>query len=260
MSVTPARVIFDSAGDGAWNMAVDQALLMSAEQDGMVTLRLYAWAQPTLSLGYFQKHTDRQLHEASATCPLVRRRSGGGAILHDQELTYSLAIPSSHRWSNQNSELYDLVHQVVIRLLAQDGVESQLYKNVSSQQSNDRDDAQAPQIDPHAFLCFQRRSDGDLVSDGFKILGSAQRRLKHSLLQHGSLLLGRSEFAPELPGLLELAGKRIEFEEFSRRISKSLGDALGFDFTPAELTESEVQLAGELEAATFGATDWTQKR
>ena len=54
MSATPARVIYDSPGGGAWNMAVDQALLMSAEQDGIVTLRLYAWDQPTLSLGYFQ--------------------------------------------------------------------------------------------------------------------------------------------------------------------------------------------------------------
>jgi len=116
MSVTPARVIFDSAGDGAWNMAVDQALLMSAEQDGMVTLRLYAWAQPTLSLGYFQKHADRQLHTASATCPLVRRRSGGGAILHDQELTYSLAIPSSHRWSNQNSETSRLNKVMIVMM------------------------------------------------------------------------------------------------------------------------------------------------
>ena len=73
----------------------------------------------------------------------------------------------------------------------------------------------APVVDADAFLCFQRRSDGDLVTRGFKILGSAQRRLKHSLLQHGSLLLGQSAFAPELPGLLELGGKQIESEDFS---------------------------------------------
>jgi len=62
---------------------------------------------------------------------VVRRRSGGGAILHDHELTYSLAIPSSSRWSDENAELYDLVHQVVIQLLGRDGIESQLYKNVA---------------------------------------------------------------------------------------------------------------------------------
>ena len=255
MSAAAARVIFDSPSDGARNMSVDQALLMSAEQDGIVTLRLYGWAEPTLSLGYFQKHADRQLHSASLPCPVVRRRSGGGAILHDQELTYSLAIPSSNRWSGQNSELYDLVHQVVIQLLAQAGRKSQLFKDSEPTLTND-----GPVIDPNAFLCFQRRSDGDLVADGYKILGSAQRRLKHSLLQHGSLLLGQSEFAPELPGLAELGADLIEPEKFSKQFVGALGEALGFDFLPAELTERELSAVAELENGTFGAKEWTQKR
>ena len=260
MSVTPARVIFDSPGAGAWNMAVDQSLLMSAEQNSTVTLRLYTWAQPTLSLGYFQKHADRNLHVASAACPIVRRRSGGGAILHDQELTYSLAIPSSHRWSKESSELYDLVHRIVIQLLAEDGIESGLFKDTAKQKSNSSAPEPKVNIDPNAFLCFQRRSDGDLVVDGSKVLGSAQRRLKHSLLQHGSLLFKQSEFTPELPGLLELSGKQFQLEVFYQRMSKALGDALGFEFSPSILTEGEAALAKELEMATFGSLMWTQKR
>ena len=260
MSATAARVIFDSPSGGAQNMAVDQALLMSAEQDGIVTLRLYRWAEPTLSLGYFQKHTDRQLHAASLACPLVRRRSGGGAILHDQELTYSLAIPSSNRWSNQNAELYDLVHCVVIQLLAKSGLRSQLFKDTVSAEAEPPRTNPEPVVDPNAFLCFQRRSDGDLVANGFKILGSAQRRLKHSLLQHGSLLLKQSEFAPELPGLVELGADQIELEDFSMQLAGRLGEALGFEFSPAGLTENELALAAELEAATFGSEQWTQKR
>ena len=205
------------------------------------------------------------LHSASLACPLVRRRSGGGAILHDQELTYSLAIPSSNRWSNQNSELYDLVHRVVIQLLAEEGIESQFHRDAASGVGESGDPEvpianPSPVVDPNAFLCFQRRSDGDLVSNGFKILGSAQRRLKHSLLQHGSLLLKKSNFAPELPGLLELGGKQVEVEDFSRRLSKTLGVALGFDFLPTEWIESEVDLASELAAAQFGTAEWTQKR
>jgi len=197
MSAVAARVIFDSPSGGARNMAVDQALLMSAEQDGIVTLRLYGWTEPTLSLGYFQKYADRQSHSASLTCPVVRRRSGGGAILHDHELTYSLAIPSSSRWSDENAELYDLVHQVVIQLLGRDGIESQLYKNVA---------------------------------------------------------------LADVPGLLELARKQIDPKEFSQQLSGVLGEALGFGFSPAELTEGELSLAVELENATFGAKEWTQKR
>ncbi len=259
MSTVPARVIFDSPGGGAWNMAVDQSLLMSAERDGVVTLRLYAWAEPTLSLGYFQKYEDRQSHAASESCPVVRRRSGGGAIMHDQELTYSLAIPSSHRWSKETSELYDLVHRVVIKLLAEDGIGSRLFKDAASQ-SDDSAESEKVAIDPTAFLCFQRRSDGDLVSDGVKVLGSAQRRLKHSLLQHGSLLLRQSDFGPELPGLLELSGNQLSFEDFSQRLTEALGAALGFEFTSAVLTAAEVGLAKEIEALTFGADAWTQKR
>ena len=259
MSAMPARVIFDSPGGGAWNMAVDQALLMSAEQDGIVTLRLYAWDQPTLSLGYFQKYDDRQLHAASVACPVVRRRSGGGAILHDQELTYSLAIPSSHRWSKETSELYDLVHRVVIQLLAEDGIESQLFKDAVGLQSEVGGELEVV-IDPTAFLCFQRRSDGDLVSDKVKVLGSAQRRLKHSLLQHGSLLFEQSKFAPELPGLLELSGKQLQFKDFSRLLAEALGRALGFEFLPAKLTANEMASAEEIEKLTFGDDVWTKKR
>jgi len=259
MSAMPARAIFDSPGGGAWNMAVDQALLMSAEQDGIVTLRLYAWEQPTLSLGYFQKYDDRQLHAASVKCPVVRRRSGGGAILHDQELTYSLAIPSSHRWSQETSELYDLVHRVVIELLAEDGIESQLFKDASALQS-EVDGESSVVVDPTAFLCFQRRSDGDLICGQVKILGSAQRRLKHSLLQHGSLLFQQSKFAPELLGLLEQSGRQMQFEEFSLRLSKALEGALGFEFLPAKLTANELALAAEIEKSTFDSDAWTQKR
>ena len=270
MSVAEGRVIFDSPGDGAWNMAVDQALLMSAEQDGVVTLRLYRWVEPTLSLGYFQKYADRQLHSASLACPVVRRRSGGGAILHDQELTYSLVIPRSNRWSNQNAELYDLVHQVVIQLLARDGIESKLFKDTAAIREVSADASMAdnqpqtanldPVVDPNAFLCFQRRSDGDLVVGGIKVLGSAQRRLKHSLLQHGSLLLRKSEFAPELPGLAELGAGQAEPEGFSERLSEALGTQLGLEFSSASLTESEVALATGIVETTFGSDEWTQKR
>ena len=109
-------------------------------------------------------------------------------------------------------------------------------------------------------MCIRDSSDGDLVVDGSKVLGSAQRRLKHSLLQHGSLLFKQSEFTPELPGLLELSGKHFQLEVFAQRMSKALGDALGFEFSRSILTEGEAALAKELEMATFGSLMWTQKR
>src|SRR4051812_36941289 len=87
------RVLFDPPAEGAWNMAVDEALGEAAAETKIATLRFYGWSRPTLSLGYFQKHDERVAHVGSAGCELVRRASGGGAIVHDRELTYSLALP-----------------------------------------------------------------------------------------------------------------------------------------------------------------------
>ncbi|MEM6330787.1 MAG: lipoate--protein ligase family protein, partial [Planctomycetota bacterium] len=89
----PCRLIVDPPQPGARNMAVDEALLDAAAAGAGATLRLYRWSSPTLSLGYFQPLAARAAHPASAGCPCVRRHSGGGAIVHDHELTYSLAVP-----------------------------------------------------------------------------------------------------------------------------------------------------------------------
>src|SRR5687767_6703039 len=92
-----ARLIIDPPAEGSWNMAVDEALLESAADSGEITLRFYEWSRATLSLGYFQSHAERSGHTASLACPMVRRSTGGGAIVHDQELTYSLVVPMDGR-------------------------------------------------------------------------------------------------------------------------------------------------------------------
>ena len=89
--MAPFRLIIDSAGDGIWNMSVDEALLQSAAHESFVpTLRFYQWDKPTLSLGYFQQYEERSQHTSSNQCPVVRRSTGGGAILHHHELPIAL--------------------------------------------------------------------------------------------------------------------------------------------------------------------------
>ena len=90
------RLIIDPPLRGPWNMAVDEALLADDVETDAATLRFYRWSEPTLSLGYFQSYADRELHAASRGCAVVRRQSGGGAILHDRELTYSLVLPPTN--------------------------------------------------------------------------------------------------------------------------------------------------------------------
>lgn len=269
-----ARVIFDADSTGSWNMAVDQALLMSAENENRATLRFYGWSEPTLSLGYFQKHEDRKKHLESAGCSMVRRRSGGGAIMHDQELTYSLALPSTNRWSKQNGQLYDLIHEQIIGVLARNGLVAHLFRDLqqtvepvdaataSEDLSNDRQEASPlPFVSGDAFLCFQRRTSGDIVMDGFKVVGSAQRRLKHSLLQHGSVLLSRSEFARELPGVSDLGGSlKMNQDELARALMVDFESKLNFEFSCGDLDDREKALAVEIEETVFKCSQWNEKR
>src|SRR5436190_23090463 len=95
-------------------MAVDEALLINAAERGTATLRFYRWSEPTLSLGYFQRCDDRHQHAASRECAIVRRQTGGGAILHDRELTYSIALPATHPFASQSEKLYAAVHDAFI--------------------------------------------------------------------------------------------------------------------------------------------------
>src|ERR1700742_281709 len=138
-------------------MAVDEALLLDAVENGSATLRFYQRSEPTLSLGYFQAYADRNQHAASRNCAVVRRQSGGGAILHDRGLTYSLVLPPGHPLGRNAPQLYDSVHKAFIapltRLEPRDGEHSPL---------GCRGDASEPTTN-EPFLCFQRQSPGDVV-------------------------------------------------------------------------------------------------
>ena len=229
-------------------MAVDEALLHSALQGGLPSLRFYRWSQPTLSLGYFQHYTDRGLHPPSYDCRVVRRASGGGAILHDHELTYSLTLPVDDRWSARATDLYQQVHSALVWALAAWGVDAYLRgkHNVASPEK--------------PFLCFLRQAAGDVVLQGRKIAGSAQRRVQGAVLQHGSLLLRTSHCAPELPGLEELTGLRFDRRELARSWASMLAEKLHVDFTTGALSAGENTRAQGFAQQRFGETRWTHRR
>src|SRR5262249_6356672 len=132
------RLLVDPPASGPWNMAVDEALLETAVATGQATVRFYEWQEPTLSLGYFQSLDDRQQHLHSQQCPVVRRASGGGAILHDHELTYSIAIPQVAGRQSEASHLYEVCHQTLVTVLADCGVTAGLYRDCSATKSNEQ--------------------------------------------------------------------------------------------------------------------------
>ena len=256
-----ARLIIDEPQSGSWNMAVDQALLKSANDFGQVTFRLYRWQPATVSLGYFQKLGDRDDHAASVASPIVRRASGGGAIVHDQEWTYSLTLPASNRLSSKHDTLVMDMHNVLVELLAEFGVAACLFQTGMPDQFA----GQSP------FLCFQRRAENDLLVGQHKVCGSAQRRTDGAILQHGSLLCGRSAAAPELPGIFDLVENAEEssFPKFSELTRESrfierwlelVAGKLRIGFQPEKLGSDESVLASQIENQRFASKEWLGKR
>lgn len=240
----PVRLIIDPPAEGGWNMAVDESLLESAA-DGVTTLRFYQWQHPTLSLGYFQPLLDRNQHPASRDCPVVRRSSGGGAIVHDHELTYSFSCPA-HGLDTQ--QFYQEMHQCLQAALAHFHVPVEPWQA----------DRQSTQPDP--FLCFQRRSPGDMVSGDVKIAGSAQRRRRGGLLQHGSVLLGTSRHAPELSSIASQLGIPLQFDELVEQYCLVLEQRWKIEFLASELDERETNRATQIKSEKFSNITWTEHR
>lgn len=230
-------------------MAVDEALLLSAAESGRATLRFYAWQEATLSLGYFQSHAQRVMHPASAPCPLVRRATGGGAIVHHHELTYSFVAPLSDRLSADAEGLYYSFHETLIDTLGIFGVEARLCQPVTILAR-----------DQEPFLCFQRRAKGDVLCGDFKITGSAQRRHGGAVLQHGSVLLMQSPQTPELPGVAEIAGRVLSTRELATAWTPALERRLGVQFERGELAPAESAVAATIEREKFASAGWNERR
>ncbi len=239
------------AWSGALNMAADEWLLERAVHDHVATLRFYTWGTPTVSLGHFQagrvqgetRPDAERGFEGVPQCflelPWVRRLSGGGAILHHHELTYSCALPSGHPLAREPRDLYGVVHAALVDFLKGVGVDAGLRGRGDSERDGN-------------FLCFSRGDPQDIVVGPHKVVGSAQRRRKGAVLQHGSLLLERSRFAPEFPGIRDLGAPDLSLEGtlqvLSDRLEGLLAGAEG-DLVPEQFHEEDLR---QIEALAAG--------
>lgn len=257
-SALTSRLLIDPPAAGAWNMAVDEVLLAAAAERGVSSLRFYEWSEPTLSLGYFQAHRDRATHRSSRACPLVRRTSGGGAIVHDRELTYALAVPLAHPLAVDSTRLYRQVHESLVATLGRWQIPVQLSMGK----------VLSPSDEP--FLCFQRRAAGDVVASDLsgprspagsaKIAGSAQRRRQGALVQHGSVLVGRSPAAPELPGIEELTGVPLTPADLIAAWLPQLETTLRLAWQPQQLAATELDDVRSLAIEKYDTAGWNLRR
>lgn len=261
------RLLLHGPADGAWNMAVDEALARAAG-DGLApaTLRFYGWSGPTVSLGYLQR-TPGGVDLAACRrrgIGLVRRITGGRAVLHAAEITYSVALPLQAPWRCLPvPQLFARICNGLIAGLRRLGVEAALGESALS-----------PERAPGGGACFLLRRMPAIVAGGRKLVGSAQRRWDRVLLQHGSILL---DFDPRLhqtifpdwprndPGagvtsLAILLGGLPPVGELLSALRAGWAEALGVPCIPGDLLAVERQAADELVRARYGSSAWTFRR
>lgn len=239
-------VIDEPAHSGAWNMAVDEALLEAAVAGAEPVLRWYRWDQATLSLGYFQNADESLAGSPQAGLPVVRRLSGGGAIVHHHELTYSCALPPTHPLTIDPYQLYLVIHNAVINVLQPLGFDVRLRAS--------RFGKDGP---TEAFLCFSRGDEMDVVLGNHKVLGSAQRRRKGAVLQHGSLVLRQSESVPLFPGLFDLA-RPVDETGLLRSLSHATAAVLADHVQTTGFDAAIQQRAKELYENKYTRLDWSR--
>jgi len=239
------RVLPYAVAEGPRNMAADEALLAAAA-GGNPGLRFYGWSLPTLSLGYFQPSALRRQDPALAALPYVRRPSGGMTLVHHHELTYALALPPALAAPPGRPWLVR-VHQLLAEVLAGQGVPVRLHT------PSPGDDSPSP-------LCFHHFTAGDLTLAGAKVVGSAQRKTRGALLQHGGILLARSPFTPTLPGVRDLAGVTLDPTSLSRAVIAALGAATGWDMTDGQWQLDELHAMNAAALGKFTRPEWNDRR
>jgi lipoyl(octanoyl) transferase len=265
------RILRTPPADGAWNMAVDEAILESVgRRSALPTLRLYAWQPACLSLGYAQPFADADLETlALHGWQIVRRPTGGRAILHTDELTYSVIAPLDEaRVAGGVLESYRRLSQALVVALQRLGLPAQAEREYSLPQGSQ---AGGP-------VCFEVPSNYEITVAGKKLIGSAQARKREGVLQHGSLPicgdltritlvlkyhneLSRQRAAERLlahAANAEMLGASLNWAQCAQAFEDAFRDTLQLRFVAQDLSPQERQRAQELVQEKYGNTAWTQ--
>jgi lipoate-protein ligase A len=285
MKLVEWRLIKDSYHNGFINMAVDEAIMI-AHKNGLVppTIRFYQWSPPAVSLGYFQ---DLKKEINVKVCQdigidIVRRPTGGKAVLHDQELTYSFIIKENDPLVNDSIlETYKKISGGIIRGLSYLGIKAELVLLRGKLENNllgRSDKARIHHLD-FKSICFSIPSQYEVQVEGKKIVGSAQVRKGGVVLQHGSLLIKlekdklfsvfnfpsvqireklKSKF--KATSLEEILKRKIDFSELSNILPRGFEEEFGVRLVESKLTEPEEKIFKDLLENKYLTYEWNYKR
>ncbi len=265
------RRLLTPASDGPTNMAIDEAVLLAvAEGRSPPTLRFFAWSPPCLSLGYAQPAADAdagRLRERG--WDLVRRPTGGRAILHADELTYSIIAPMDEpRVRGGVVESYRQLSAGLLRGLEILGLAAQ------ADAASGRPSRIPPALNP---ICFEVPSAYEITADGRKLIGSAQVRKQGVVLQHGTLPLAgdlgricdalsyeteaaRTAARPRVQRraatMADVLGREVSWDEAARALGQGLAAVLNLTLEDGRLSEVEAETADRLRAEKYAAAAW----
>jgi lipoate-protein ligase A len=264
------RLILNSPHHGAWNMAVDEALLESiSNHDQPPTLRLYDWQPYTLSLGLAQPAGDVNLSELqNRGWDLVRRPTGGRAILHADEMTYSVTAPIENPILRGNViESYRRISTALVEALQLVGLcaDSKPKKMEETHLSKDP-------------VCFQFPSDYEITYLDKKVVGSAQARKKGGILQHGSIplhgditriievlnypnskdkILAQEKLIKRASTIEASLGMRVSWSDMADAMIRGFEEKLGITLIPIDLSNIELNNAVRIYREKYYHRDWT---
>lgn len=277
--MTTWRYLITPPARGEWNMAIDEAILQSLGDEGMVpTLRLYAWHKPCLSIGYAQPASDVDpARLAQLGWGIVRRPTGGRAILHTDELTYSVISPQEEpRLAGSVLESYQVLSSALLEALHQLSIPAETKNPVINHQDNPEPDSQIM----NGPVCFEVPSSYEIVANGKKILGSAQARRREGVLQHGSLPLfgdltrivqvlsfpDETQRAAAAARILERATtvemiirRRLDWQTVSQAFIQAFQRILNLDLQPGDLTRKELVRAEQLIIEKYSNPEWNNR-
>lgn len=254
------RLLVTRGFDGATNMAVDEALAVSAKAEDAPILRFFDWRPWAVSLGFHQDPAEIDLARCQAEgVDVVRRPTGGRAILHAEELTYSVVVPKGHpSYSAGISKTYRIISEALQRGLQKLGLPVSF-----APARRHSPDFRARRKD---VPCFASSARFEIQVDGKKLVGSAQRHYPSALLQHGSILVGPAHLAladftvgtdlerqwlkrflaARTVCLNELAGTPLNFDEVADAVRTGFAEVFGADFEPMTLSDLPLDLVEEL--------------
>jgi lipoate-protein ligase A len=258
----PWRIIDDVPHDAFFNMALDEAISVAVRRDlSPPTLRLYQWSVPSVSIGYFQKTADINLAYCNKKAyPVVRRTTGGTAILHDSELTYSFSVRTDiEPFGGGLYQSYMAISNAVAGSLKRFNIDAEISTSRKRIRRNPS--------------CFRTSSYGEITVQGRKIIGSAQRRHKNCLLQQGSILLGFNAGSSRNivnnvsdendcleTGFIWKYSPAVSVPDLKASLKDAFEDVFCRQLACTGISEFELKLAEELMAEKYATEKWNMRR